>query len=146
MSTIRVSSKRKITIPEDISRMVGLKEGDILDAEVEHGKIVLTPKESCFSSDSPTLSPHENKLLASATEKIKRINDDPLNSRGLEREEIEAAIKAGLIEHDQAYFWTEEWQENERASERDKQEGRFEGDAQSADELIADLEKLESEA
>ena len=92
MSIIRVSSKRKITVPEDVSRMAGLEVGDVLDVEVEHGKIVLTPKVSCGDTKSAALSLDEKELLVCALQKIDTINNDPLNSRGLDAEEIAVAV------------------------------------------------------
>ena len=53
--------------------------------------------------------------------------------------EIETAAKAGLIDKDQAYFWTKKWQKGERESERDIREGRTYGPFATAEELIESL-------
>jgi AbrB family looped-hinge helix DNA binding protein len=45
-----------------------------------------------------------------------------------------------LIDADQAWFWTREWQEGEREAENDIREGRIEGPFGSADELKRRLE------
>lgn len=47
-----------------------------------------------------------------------------------------------VIDKDQAYFWTDAWQEGEREAEEDLREGRVER-FESLDELIADLDAQE---
>ena len=42
-----------------------------------------------------------------------------LHSQGLNDEEIELAIKVGLIDPDQAWWWKEEWQKGERETEKE---------------------------
>ena len=49
-------------------------------------------------------------VLARAKRKIRAINEDVLNSRGLTEDEADAAIEAGLIDSDQKYWWLEDWQ------------------------------------
>jgi len=71
------------------------------------------------------LSPAEHKVLIRARAKIDRIQRDLLHSKGLTREEASVAARAGLIESDQMYWWTEEWQRGERAAERDVSAGRI---------------------
>ena len=44
MSTVRVKANHQVTLPPAIVEKVGLKEGDLLDAKIERGKITLTPK------------------------------------------------------------------------------------------------------
>ena len=41
----RVSSKGQVVLPSPIHRKLGLRAGDPLDAEVENGRIVLTPRQ-----------------------------------------------------------------------------------------------------
>lgn len=41
-SIIKVSSKRQITIPADVYRMLGLRPGSKLAVRVEDGKIILS--------------------------------------------------------------------------------------------------------
>lgn len=48
--------------------------------------------------------------------KIDKINNDPFNSKGLTQREIDIAITLGVVDPDQTYFWTEEWQANYRQS------------------------------
>jgi AbrB family looped-hinge helix DNA binding protein len=40
----KVSTKGQVVIPSQIRRKLGIREGDPLDAEIEAGRIVLTPR------------------------------------------------------------------------------------------------------
>jgi hypothetical protein len=44
--------------------------------------------------------------------------------RGLTEEELKVAAEAGLIDWDQRYFWTPEWQTREREADEDMALGR----------------------
>ena len=141
MPTTRVSPKHQITIPKKVFDAVRLEVGDVLDAQVHNGKIVLTPKRLADKAPAVKFTPAEQKILAKAKAKIAKINNDVLHSRGLTLIEIEVAAKAGLIAKDQAYFWTEEWQKSERAAERAILNGRVSPAFDNADELLADLHR-----
>lgn len=45
MSIVRVKTKYQVTLPAWVRRQAGVKIGDILDAQVEKGQIVLTFKD-----------------------------------------------------------------------------------------------------
>ncbi|MGC9327233.1 MAG: AbrB/MazE/SpoVT family DNA-binding domain-containing protein [Candidatus Hinthialibacter sp.] len=139
MPSTRISPKRQITIPQEIIDKAQLEEGDILEASVVNGKIVLTPKRLTGKFSIVKLSLADQKILKSAQIKINKINDDILNSKGLTKKEIEIAAKVGLIDLEQAYFWTEEWQKTIRASEQDARDGHISGPYKTAQELIQSL-------
>ncbi|WP_299430804.1 AbrB/MazE/SpoVT family DNA-binding domain-containing protein [uncultured Meiothermus sp.] len=42
---VTVKTKFQVTIPQEVREVLGIAEGDLLEAKVENGKIVLTPKE-----------------------------------------------------------------------------------------------------
>jgi AbrB family looped-hinge helix DNA binding protein len=44
-----------------------------------------------------------------------------------------------LIDKDQAWFWTKEWQEGEREADEDIKAGRVSGPFNTVEELLADL-------
>jgi len=50
MSITKVSRKGQITLHQDVRLELGIKPGDMLEEEVEDGKIILRP------SDSPSIS------------------------------------------------------------------------------------------
>ena len=112
--------------------------GDVLEAEVSQGKLVLIPKKLMEKAPVPKLTAREQRLLNQAQEKIKRIRQDLASARGLTAAEADVAVKAGLIARDQRWWWTEDWQKGERAAERDLRGGRTRG-FESASELFEDL-------
>ncbi len=91
---------------------------------------------------APRLTAAEQKILARAKAKIEQIQKDMLHSKGLTRQETESAAKADLIAEDQCYFWTEAWQKDMRASQRDVLEGRLSPPAGTAEELRNQLDNL----
>lgn len=124
MPTTRVSPKHQITIPKEVFNAANLEVGDLLEAAYERGRVVLIPKRLVSKEPAVELSACEQQALQRAMKKMKAINEDLLNSKGLTRKEIAAAVRAGPILEDQAYFWAEEWQKDERTSERDYRAGR----------------------
>jgi bifunctional DNA-binding transcriptional regulator/antitoxin component of YhaV-PrlF toxin-antitoxin module len=142
MPTTRITPKHQITIPREVFESANLEVGDILHAAVEGNKVVFVPKRLVDKAARLKLSPSEQRTLRRAQNKIKAINEDLLNSRGLTSKEIEVAVKVGLIPKDEAYSWTEEWQKDLRASMRDLRAGRVSGPFETAEELLADLDRL----
>ena len=134
MSTVRIGPNRQVTIPQDVLEKMELGAGDTLEAEVREGKLVLTPK------SAGALAPEERKLLQQAKRKIARIRNDMARSRGLTPAEADLASRAGLIQKDQRWWWTEAWQSGERQAERDLRVGRVKV-FESANELLQDLRK-----
>ncbi|MGH7381959.1 MAG: AbrB/MazE/SpoVT family DNA-binding domain-containing protein [Candidatus Methylomirabilales bacterium] len=140
MAAVRIGPKHQVTIPKEVFEALSLEVGDFLDAEAEAGRIVLTPKRLAAKVPAPRLSPAEQKILTRAKAKIERIQRDLLHANGLTREEARVAAKAGLIDPEQIYWWTEEWQKGERAAERDVRAGRIRSFS-SAEELISNLRR-----
>ena len=134
MSTVRIGPNRQVTIPQDILEKLEVGVGDSLQADVEEGKLVLTPK------SAPALAPEEEKLLQQAKRKIARVRKDLARSRGLTSAEADIAVRAGLIDSDQRWWWTEAWQSGERQAERDLKAGRVKV-FENADQLVKDLQK-----
>ena len=138
MSTTRIGLKHQVTIPKDAFERLHLEVGDVLEAEVSQGKLVLIPKKLMEKAPVPRLTAREQRLLAQAQEKIRRIRQDLSSARGLTVAEADVAIKAGLIARDQRWWWTEDWQKGEREVEQDLRAGRTRG-FESARELFEDL-------
>lgn len=115
-----------------------------------NGKIVVILKVKSASlrkravAKTPMLTLKEQKLLASAKEKIAAINRNIRASKGLTEAETKVAAKAGLIDPDQRWWWTEAWQKGERRAEDDIVNGRVSKPFHSADELIAHLRGLKA--
>jgi len=138
MAAVRIGPKHQVTIPKEVFEALGLEAGDFLDAKAEAGRIILIPKRLAAKVPAPRLSPAEQKILIRAKAKIERIQGDLLKAKGLTREEVRVAAKAGLIDPDQSYWWTEEWQRGERAAERDVRAGRVKTFS-SVEELVSSL-------
>ena len=77
-------------------------------------------------------------ILKRAKEKIKKINEDVLNSEGLDEEEIKGSVEEGIIDADQAYFWSKEHQKHHREAEKDIKNGKIKT-FDDAEDLIKDL-------
>ena len=137
----KVSKNHQITIPKDVYDSLRLNPGDIVEITEEKGKAVIVPKRMVTHAPAPKLSEKEQQMLVSAQEKIAAINRDILRAEGLTAEEADVAVRAGLIDPDQKYWWLEEWQKREREAGRDERESRTSGPFESADGLLAHLHK-----
>lgn len=123
MALTRIGPKHQITIPKEVFERLQLHARDYLEAEVEGRKIVLTPKRLTEKAPAPKLSPREQRLLADAQAKIKRIQKNLMQAKGLTLAEARIAARAGLIDPEQLYWWTEEWQKAEREAETEIRAG-----------------------
>lgn len=117
MKAVKIGKRHQITIPKEVFEKLHLEEGDILEAEQEGGRIVLRPKRLVDKAPAPKLSKNEQEILAGARKKIAQIQKDISKSHGLTSAEVKVAVKAGLIDPDQAYWWYEDWQKGEREAE-----------------------------
>jgi AbrB family looped-hinge helix DNA binding protein len=127
MSVVKVRPRRQVTIPKEIFNKLHLEEGDFIEAKAEDQRIVLVPKKLVTKTDVIPLSKEEQKILKKAQAKIEKIKQDMVHSKGLVEEEIAVAVKVGLIDHDQAWWWSEEWQKDEREAQKEINEGKLMG-------------------
>jgi AbrB family looped-hinge helix DNA binding protein len=139
MAVTKIGPKHQVTIPKEIFKRLKLEVGDFLDAQGEDGKIVLVPERLTEKTPIPPLSPKEEKLLKKAGDKIERIKQDILSSQGLTDEEVRVAVKVGLINKGQAWWWTEEWQKGERKAEQEIRQGKVSQPFETAAELLKSL-------
>lgn len=138
MSTTKIGPKHQVTIPKDVFDKLSLEVGDYVDVQEQAGRIVLIPKRLVEKAPVPKLTPKEQKVLARAKRKIEAIRQDLASSRGLTREEADLAARVGLIDRDQRWWWTEEWQSGEREAEKDLRAGRTKV-FESVEDLTNDL-------
>jgi hypothetical protein len=61
-----------------------------------------------------------SSAILKAQKKIARINSKAARAKGLTPAELDVAIKAGLIDKKQAWFWTVAWQKMEREADRSR--------------------------
>lgn len=138
MPAVKIGTKHQVTIPKDLFKKLRLQVGGLVEAVEQDGKILLIPKQLTDRPLAPRLSEEEQKILAVAKKKIDKINADLIHSVGLNNKEVRVAAKAGLIDPDQAYWWHEDWQKDEREAERDLAKGRYK-EFDNAEDLIKDL-------
>ena len=138
MPIVKIGPKHQVTIPKEVFNQLHLKPGDFLEAITQGGKIIMVPRQLAAKAPAPSLTKKQQEILSQAKEKIEQIQKDILHSQGLNKEEIKVACKVGLIDPDQAWWWTEEWQKKEREAEKDVKEGKVKKFA-NVEDLIKDL-------
>ena len=114
MPTVKITTKHQVVIPHEVFKKLNLAVGDILEAFEKDGKVIMVPKRLADRVPAAALSASEQRILERAQDKIELINSDPLNSKGLTKPEIRVAVKAGLIDAEQAWWWTEKSQKGYR--------------------------------
>jgi AbrB family looped-hinge helix DNA binding protein len=138
MAVVRIGPKHQVTIPKEVFDHLRLKPGDFLEAIAEQGRIVMVPKRLTVRAPAPSLNKKEQRTLSQARKKIEQIQKDILQCQGLTQEEIRVACRVDLIDPDQAWWWTEEWQRSEREAEGDIRKGKAKKFSKVQD-LIKDL-------
>ena len=141
MPLSKITTRHQVTIPQEIFAKLKLKVGEHVEMVESKGKVILTPQLVVARAPAAKLSAEEQELLRGAKQKIRAIQKDLEHSTGLTLEEANVAAKAGLIDPDQRWWWTEEWQEGEREVERDIKAGRTSGPFETAKELFAHLDQ-----
>lgn len=139
MPIVKIGPKHQVTIPKEVFDRLHLKPGDFLEATAQTGKVVMIPRQFSAEAPAPSLTKKEQEILSQAKEKIEHIQADILHSQGLTKEEAKVASKVGLIDPDQTWWWTEEWQKGEREAEKDIKEGRLYGPFGSVKEFRESL-------
>ncbi|MBZ0264938.1 AbrB/MazE/SpoVT family DNA-binding domain-containing protein [bacterium] len=141
MATAKIRERFQITIPAEIRRQLDCKEGDLFEVVYKNGKIIMIPQQTVSKAAVMRLTEPEQKVLISARQKIEHIQEDITNSSGLTESEIRVAIKVGLIDAEEAWWYTEDWQKGERKATKDIEQGRLSKPLQ-ADELFDELDNL----
>jgi AbrB family looped-hinge helix DNA binding protein len=141
MPLVRVKTKGQITLPKQIRDELDLSEGDMVEIDIENGCAVIMPRRVVAAIPTPKLSAKEQQALTRAQKKVTAINENMIASKGLTQDEANAAAKVGLIDPDQKYWWLEEWQKGEREAEQDIKDGRLSDPFDTAEGLIAHLQK-----
>ena len=76
---------------------------------------------------------------------INRILKKMKTNKGLTEEEMKIAADAGLIDWEQRYFWTPEWQEREKEADEDIKKERMGQPLSTVSELQQYLDSLKRE-
>ena len=140
MSVVKLRPRRQVTIPKEIFNKLHLQEGDFIEAKAEDQKIILVPKKLVTKTDVIPLSKEEQKLLKKTQAKIEKIKQDMAHSKGLSEDEIAVAVKVGIIDHDQVWWWTEEWQKGEREAQKEINGGKLMGSFSTVEQFKTAIE------
>lgn len=140
------TTKAGIVIPREL--LGGFEEFEEAEVVRGNGKVVVILKvknavlRKKIIEKRSAPKRNEQTVLASAQKKIAAINQNLRTAKGLTETETRAAAKAGLIDEEQRWWWTETWQKKEREVENDIANGRVSKPVNSAGELIAHLRGL----
>lgn len=140
------TTKAGIVIPREL--LGGFEEFEEAEVVRGNGKVVVILKvknavlRKKIIEKRSAPKRNEQTVLASAQKKIAAINQNLRTAKGLTETETRAAAKAGLIDEEQRWWWTETWQKKEREVENDIAHGRVSKPVNSAGELIAHLRGL----
>lgn len=141
MPAVKIGAKHQVTIPKEVFEKLQLKAGEWVEAVAQDGKLIFIPKQLTDKRPIPRLNKGEQKILSEAKEKIAKINTDALHSVGLNNKEIKGAVKAGLIDPDQAWWWHEDWQKGEREATEAIKKGEVLGPFENAKDAINALKR-----
>jgi AbrB family looped-hinge helix DNA binding protein len=87
MPLVTIKTKFQVTIPQEVREELGLSKGDLLEAKVVNGRIVLTPKELVDRSEAV------KRWQAVAERVAEQLEEEGKTQEDLERlieEEVEA--------------------------------------------------------
>ncbi len=135
MATAKVKDRYQVTIPKEVRRQFECQVGDSLEVVCQGGRIVMTPQQVISKPAVAKLSRQEQQLLQIVQDKLEKIGSDHVNSVGLTKDEIRVGVKVGLIDADEWWWYTEEWQEGEREATRDEAEGRVSEPLETAEDI-----------
>ena len=95
MSMIKILQDGRVTIPKRIRDTLGLKQGDVAEAELENGRIVITPNFS--KKEVSKLQPKRAK--SSAWNELRRVMENVhKKNRGVNEAEVSADVQHVVTE------------------------------------------------
>ncbi len=126
---VNITNEGHIPIGPEVLARVYMQAGDEVEIEpVTRGVLLIK---------SRSLAQEETRL-AQVKQKMARIRDDLAAAEGLTLDELLLAAQYNLIDPDQGYWWSEEWQAGEREVEQEKETGQVMA-FENVDALLADL-------
>ena len=95
MSVIKILRDGRVTIPKHIRDTLGLKHGDVAEAELENGRIVITPN---FSKKEANKL-HSKRAKTSAWNELRRVMESVHEkNRGVSEAEVTADVQRAVAE------------------------------------------------
>jgi len=141
LATTKIKERFQVTIPREVRDRFKCEVGDTLDVVYQNGRIVMVPQQVIAKPQIAKLDKREQVLAHIARDKIRKIGSDFLNSVGLSEDEIRVATKIGLIDPDEAWWYSEEWQAGEREASNEVKDGEV-SEAMEGAELDQYLDDL----
>ena len=93
MSTLRILQNGQINLPAEFRRDLGLKKGDIIDAEIQDGRIILTPVTLVEKKETEKHMEDKEKFFETVDELRKPTKDVPLRKTQVTIDKAVAAAK-----------------------------------------------------
>ena len=143
LATTKIKERFQVTIPREVRDRFKCEVGDTLDVAYQNGRIVMVRQQVIAKPQIAKLDKEEQVLAHTAREKIRKIGSDFLNSVGLSDDEFKVAVKIGLIDPDEAWWYEEEWQAGEREASNELKDGEV-SEAMEGAELNQYLDDLRS--
>ena len=103
-------------------------------------KDFLGPKKLVTKTTVIPLSRKEQRTLKKTQAKIEKIKQDMVHSKGLSEEELTVAVKVGIIDNEQAWWWTEKWQKGEREAQKEISEDNLLGPFSTVEQFKTAIE------
>ena len=95
MPEIKILQDGRVTIPKYIRDTLGLKKGDIAEAKLEDGRIVITPN---FSKKKTGKLPPKRAKVSAWNELQRVMNNVHEKNRGVSEAEVSADIQHAVAE------------------------------------------------
>ena len=107
MSAIKILQDGRVTIPKHIRDTLGLKKGDIAEAKLEDGRIVITPNLSRREASKPPPKP----AAPSAWDELQRIMDSVhQKNSGVSEAQVTSDVQRAIAELRQQEYDPEEYE------------------------------------
>lgn len=126
---VNITSEGHIPLEPEVLARVYMRAGDEVEIEPITRGVLLIKSRSLTQ---------EEAQLVQIKQRMARIRDDLASAEGLTLGEILLAAHYNLIDPEQGYWWSEEWQAGEREVEQEQETGQV-ATFESVDALLADL-------
>ncbi len=126
---VNITGEGHIPLGPEVLARVYMRAGDEVEIEPVTRGVLLIKSRSLAQ---------EEARLSQVRRKMARIRDNLAAAEGLTLDEILLAAQYNLIDPEQGYWWSEEWQAGEREVEQERETGQVAA-FESVDALLADL-------
>jgi len=126
---VNITGEGHIPLEAEVLARVSMRAGDEVEIEPVTRGVLLIKSRSLAQ---------EEARLAQVRRKMVQIRDNLAAAEGLTLDEILLAAQYDLIDPEQGYWWSEEWQAGEREVEQERETGQVAA-FESVDALLAEL-------